>query len=236
MLGAKVNPSEDLLPPRQETKVAPRVQLDLPHAPRKKADWDSLATELGAEATDNPELPEEAPPAISRAPMDRKPPRRPVRAPAQDWGDGPEEDEVAEALPETRGVEIPSLEDSQELPDVDLPMADPSPASDSERRPRRRRRRGQRHREDAGGERSVRRDAEPEPDELRRPDRGAQRDLDEREESGLGTKRAGHRSVPSWSEAISLMIDGNLANRSTRRRTGPNGGRTRGRRGSKRTQ
>jgi hypothetical protein len=54
-------------------------------------------------------------------------------------------------------------------------------------------------------------------------------------EGGSGAKRAGHKSVPSWSEAVALMIDGNLASRSTRRRAGPNGGRTRGRRGGKRS-
>jgi hypothetical protein len=235
MLGANVGQAEGPLPPRQETKVVPRIHLDLPPPPRKKADWDSLATNLGAEVTHQPSPPAESSPKEDRAPVERRTTTRVVRTP-QPSRESAWPGEAARATDESlesRLAEHVRQESEVEKQSLDSEL---TPAPDEERRPaRRRRRRGQRQRDDSGGARSARSEAESDETFQRRSDVPPEREPSDRRELGNAAKRSGHKSVPSWAEAISLMIDGNLASRSTRRRSGPNGGRPRGRRGGKRS-
>jgi hypothetical protein len=236
MLGARVNPPEEPRQPLQENKAIPRVHLDLPPSPRKRADWDSLATELGATSTHRPEPTTAAPSRVPPAGGDREAVPRAFRASPQTQHNDERDKAVAGSTAGPTSTEIPEESDRVTLAEDGMFVAEDSSASDAERRPtRRRRRRGQRQREATGAERAIRRACDSEDVEHRHADPGPQRLPAEPREGGDGAKRSGHKSVPSWSEAVTLMIDGNLASRSTRRRSGPNGGRTRGRRGSKRS-
>ena len=44
---------------------------------------------------------------------------------------------------------------------------------------------------------------------------------DDDRDSPEGAVPAGHRSIPSWDEAIGMIVDANLATRTDRRRGGP---------------
>lgn len=249
MLGATVSQPEGPPPPRQESTVAPRIQLDLPPSPRKKADWDSLANDLGAQAKHRSERPaatDPSSPKETESTNDEEPSVEENPSGEYFERDVDEEEVVGDAgealdssARDVSAAGSATLETHAGESRVggDVPDADRSPGPVGDRSPpRRRRRRGQqRPKEETAAERGFREDTERDVD-VEQPSRPAgERRQSEHRDPGGGSKRAGHKSVPSWSEAIAVLIDSNLAGRSTRRRPGPNGGRPRGRRGGKRS-
>jgi hypothetical protein len=60
-------------------------------------------------------------------------------------------------------------------------------------------------------------------------DGSADDELDLAEGESPKAKSAAHRSIPSWSEAIGMIVASNMASHSQRRTSGGNGGASRGR-------
>jgi len=123
--------------------------------------------------------------------------------------------ERAEEIDQTGAPRTRRDEDTREESEADEEQ------STRRRRPRRRKRRSSQRPPDEGGESAVSTDMEDEADD----DTG-----DDDAPGGRGKKTA-HKQIPTWQEAVSVIVDKNLANRS-RRGGGQRGGRGRGRKSS----
>jgi len=69
-------------------------------------------------------------------------------------------------------------------------------------------------------------------DESAVADRDPDDDTDDEHSRGGRTKKAGHKQIPTWEEAIGIIVEKNLASRSRRGGGGGGGSRSRGRRSS----
>lgn len=206
---------EEASPPPSKWDMAPKAQLTLP-------DWFPFAGKRSK--------PPVAPPVAEKAVEPTPAEPAPVEVKAVESAPEVDEEHPSEAIAELSDSVETEAESSEKT------------EQEGEGRGRRRRRRGRRRRGSAEAESPA--TAEEEAVEaveegaaaLDQSSEGIEDDQDEAGDHGESDGRVAprHRSVPSWTDAIGVVVDANIAARSDRQKANSRGGTGRGRRGGRR--
>jgi ribonuclease E len=209
--------AEDLSPPFQALDTPSEIMSEMEDEQDLEPEQEEAAER--AEQAELPESPESpAGPSEERRGRRRRRRRRPSRgepsaASQEAIDEGVEQrDEEAEEAPDTEGAELPPALDGEET---------------GTRRRRRRRRPSRRRDAEPGDERKRRgeetgKEAGLVPAGTPRDEREDHDEDDDEDEHDGASDKASHRAIPSWSEAVGIVVAANLESRAkTPDRRGP---------------